>query len=128
MPPISRSLCLICFSLCTALVHAQAPSGNSTSSTQVQDSSTTIINHLKQMHGMAGPWTVLGYRAGDVAMKQLGAQPYTRTLRIVHKAPAMPQYSCMIDGVAVATGNSVGQLNLRLQEVPTTQSLETIAW
>lgn len=104
-----------------------------TSTTQADSNTTTdanllIFNHLAQMHGVAGPWALLGYRAGEVVLEKLKVKPHSRALQIIHRSPAVPQYSCMVDGVGVATGNSVGQLNLRLQAVQTTTSLGTIAW
>jgi formylmethanofuran dehydrogenase subunit E len=55
---------------------------------------------------------------GECALRALILERSSFDLDVVHFAPARVQYACIIDGVAAATGASLGTLNLRLPEAP----------
>lgn len=61
---------------------------------------------------------VAGYRMGERALRELGAQRGSFALDVIHKGPLQVQYSCVADGWQAATGVSAGKLNLHIVEVP----------
>lgn len=78
----------------------------------------SCLDKVKEIHGGAGPWAVVGYRIGERALHDLGLKRHDFGLRVVHRSPAEVQYTCVADGLQAATGVSAGKLNLRLEEAP----------
>ena len=72
---------------------------------------------IEHMHGHVGPWNVLGWRIGQAALREFDTKWGRHELDIICYVPVKTPYSCMADGLAVGTGNSIGRLNLRLGEV-----------
>jgi formylmethanofuran dehydrogenase subunit E len=72
------------------------------------------IAAIAAVHGGAGPWVVAGYRMGEFALRTLDLPHGSFDLEVVHYSPHEVQYSCIADGAAVATGASMGKLNLTL--------------
>jgi len=72
---------------------------------------------IEHMHGHVGPWNVLGWRIGQAALREFDTKWGCHELDIICYVPVRTPYSCMADGLAVGTGNSIGRLNLRLAEV-----------
>ncbi len=72
---------------------------------------------VRRQHGHVGPWNVVGWRIGQAAMRELDSQWGRHDLEIVCHVPPQTPYTCMIDGLAVGTGNSMGRLDLRAAEV-----------
>ena len=71
------------------------------------------VARVTAVHGGAGPFVVAGYRMGERALTELSLARGTFDVEVEHTSPAEVQYSCIADGVAAATGASVGRLNLR---------------
>ena len=84
------------------------------------------LARVREIHGGAGPWAVVGYRIGARALRELGLPRQSFGLLVVHRAPAEVQYSCVADGLMAATGASPGKLNLRLEAVPVEQLGTTV--
>jgi formylmethanofuran dehydrogenase subunit E len=72
---------------------------------------------VKRQHGHVGPWNVLGWRIGGAALRELDSRWGRHELEIICYVPLETPYTCLVDGVAVGTGNSLGRLDLRLAEV-----------
>jgi formylmethanofuran dehydrogenase subunit E len=49
-------------------------------------------------------------------LREFGARWGDHTLEIVVHAPLATPYTCLADGLTVATGNSIGRLDIRLAE------------
>jgi hypothetical protein len=81
--------------------------------------STNWMYELKQVHGHVGPWNVLGWRMGKAAVRELGGTWGQHELDIICYIPLKTPYSCLVDGLIVGTGNSMGRLDIRLGEVMT---------
>ncbi len=86
--------------------HAHSPAPAASSDVE------TALRRVAETHGEAGPWAVAGYRMGRHALGRLGLGPQSFDLDVTHHSPASPQYACIADGAAAATGASVGKLNL----------------
>jgi formylmethanofuran dehydrogenase subunit E len=84
------------------------------------------LARVKEIHGAAGAWAVVGYRMGDRALKEFSQPRHSFSLMVVHHAPAQVQYSCIADGLQAATGTSPGKLNLKVEVVPIERLSTTI--
>lgn len=72
---------------------------------------------IERQHGHVGPWNVLGWRIGQAALRALRSFWGRHELDILCYVPPQTPFTCLVDGVAVGTGNSLGRLDLRLAEV-----------
>jgi len=70
------------------------------------------------VHGGTGPFAVAGYRIGTRALQDLHLPRGSFDVEVEHTSPAEVQWSCIADGVAAATGASVGRLTLRRVDSP----------
>ena len=71
---------------------------------------------IKRQHGHVGPWNVLGWRIGQAALHEFKSEWGRHELEVVCYVPLQTPFTCMADGLAVGTGNSIGRLDLRLAE------------
>lgn len=67
---------------------------------------------LEGFHGHLGPWVTAGLRMGRYALKRLQATPHYGMEADVWCREAPPD-SCLLDGIQVATGCTMGKRNLR---------------
>lgn len=74
---------------------------------------------IERYHGHVGPWNVLGWRIGQAALRELKSPWGAHELEIVCYVPPQTPFTCLLDGLSVATGNSQGRLDLRMAEVLT---------
>lgn len=72
---------------------------------------------IERQHGHVGPWNVLGYRIGQAALREFKTEWGRHDLEVICYVPPQTPFTCLVDGVAVGTGNSLGRLDLRLAEV-----------
>jgi hypothetical protein len=72
---------------------------------------------IKRHHGHVGPWNVLGWRMAQAALKELKGEWGRHELEVICYVPPQTPFTCMVDGLSVGTGNSLGRLDLRLAEV-----------
>lgn len=65
-----------------------------------------------QFHGHLGPWAAAGLRMGMAARQAAGAQGYF-DLEVEARGPLdRPPRSCLLDGLQVSTGATLGKRNL----------------
>jgi formylmethanofuran dehydrogenase subunit E len=74
----------------------------------------TALTEITFVHGDTEPFAVAGYRMGQRALKEFKLSRGSFLLEVAHNAPEEVQWSCIVDGVQVATGASLGKLNLKL--------------
>lgn len=74
---------------------------------------------LQRYHGHVGPWNVLGWRVGQAALREFKSEWGRHELEVVCYVPPQTPFTCLVDGLSVGTGNSLGRLDLRLAEVLT---------
>jgi len=65
-------------------------------------------------HGHYQPYIALGIRMGELAMNLLEAERHE--LNIVSETGTRPTYSCMTDGLQLATGSTIGNGKLKIRE------------
>lgn len=75
---------------------------------------SALLNEAVKFHGHLGPFLILGLKAGLFANRVLG-KDYFRTKAIVETRPS-PPYSCLVDGIQVATGCTMGKGNITVRE------------
>lgn len=66
-----------------------------------------------EFHGHLGPFLVIGLRMGSLASKLLGLRGYSG-LRAIVETGNEPPLSCIVDGVQVATGCTLGRGNIEV--------------
>jgi formylmethanofuran dehydrogenase subunit E len=72
---------------------------------------------MERYHGHVGPWNVLGWRIGQAALREMKSEWGKHELEVVCCVPPRTPFTCLVDGLSVGTGNSMGRLDLRLAEV-----------
>ena len=72
---------------------------------------------VKRQHGHVGPWNVLGWRIGQAALREYGTAWGRHDLEVTCYVPLQTPFTCLVDGLSVGTGNSLGRLDLRLAEI-----------
>lgn len=65
-------------------------------------------------HGHYQPYIALGIRMGELAMNLLEAERHE--LRVTTRTGTKPTYSCMTDGLQLATGSTIGNGRLKVLE------------
>ncbi len=75
---------------------------------KLSDAETLIF--LDRFHGHIGPYVVLGYRAGLVANRELGEDPFCKRARTF--TGLEPPVSCFTDGVQFGSCCTLGKGNI----------------
>lgn len=70
---------------------------------------------LTSLHGHLGPYVVLGYRMGRLALEASGSGGHFDISAVVH-CKLDPPVSCLIDGIQLGSGCTLGKRNIRAVE------------
>lgn len=70
--------------------------------------------NLKDFHGHLGPYAVIGYRMGTLALELLKARG--KELNVVVKTGMKPPLSCVIDGIQFTTPCTLGKGNISVSD------------
>lgn len=73
-----------------------------------------LLNSLRAFHGHLGPFAMLGYRAGLLAVRELDAPTHFGVHAKV-TCPPQPPPSCFADGVQFSTGCTYGKRNIEME-------------
>ena len=73
-----------------------------------------VREYLRSFHGHLGPYVVLGYRMGQLALKELHSDGHFGLSAQVYSILAPPQ-SCLIDGVQLGSGCTLGKRNIQVE-------------
>jgi formylmethanofuran dehydrogenase subunit E/inosine-uridine nucleoside N-ribohydrolase len=71
--------------------------------------------YIKTFHGHLGPYLVLGFRMGRIALRELDSEGYFGLRAVVHSR-LNPPASCLIDGVQLGSGCTLGKRNIEIME------------
>jgi len=71
------------------------------------------LNSAIKFHGHLGPWLVIGLFMGSYGLKKVRAKKYFG-LKIDAKIPRRKPISCLIDGLQVSSGCTLGKGNIRV--------------
>jgi formylmethanofuran dehydrogenase subunit E len=69
------------------------------------------VQQMARFHGHLGPFVVLGARMGEDAVLQQNIPPYFG-LQVTVECPETPPHSCLIDGIQISTGATMGKRNI----------------
>lgn len=83
------------------------------------------LRSIRGIHGDLTPGAVLGFRAGQTALRELGLGRGADRLMVRHKCPASVSFASVVDGIQAATGATLGRLNMELSEVQRVDDIET---
>ena len=76
-------------------------------------SNTELFHRLRQFHGHIGPYAVLGYRLGCWLLERTACGKYFGA-HIAVVGPGVTPYTCLLDGLQLSTGHTLGKRNLEL--------------
>jgi len=74
-----------------------------------------IIDKAADFHGHLGPFLVLGVRMGLIGVRELGVKGNEEELRVTVMSKYSVPFSCVIDGIQVATKCTIGNKKLRVK-------------
>jgi len=75
---------------------------------------TEQIKKGKDFHGHLGPFLVTGIKMGNFALKKLNSTGYT-DLKVEVETGTAPPISCLIDGIQISTGCTLGKGNISVK-------------
>lgn len=68
------------------------------------------LNAAIKFHGHLGPWLVMGLRAGLYVRRRFLCSPFELTATVI--CPAYPPVRCVIDGIQLGSGCTMGKGNI----------------
>ena len=74
-----------------------------------------ILKQLEQFHGHLGPYAVIGYKMGVIAKQVLGSDPFDKEAVVC--TGSQPPLSCVIDGVQIGSGCTLGKGNIKIKNL-----------
>ncbi len=73
-----------------------------------------VVDLLKTFHGHLGPYVVIGYRMGRLALEATGSEGHFGISVVVYSVLEPPR-SCLIDGVQLGSGCTLGKRNIEVR-------------
>ncbi len=73
-----------------------------------------ILKKAAEFHGHLGPFLVIGVRMGLIGVRELKAKENDNELRVTAMLKYSVPFSCVIDGIQMATKCTVGNQKLKL--------------
>ena len=77
---------------------------------------TSILKKAADFHGHLGPFLAIGVRMGLLAKKTLKSNGF-RDLYVIVNTGNNPPLSCVVDGIQVATGCTLGKGNITVRNL-----------
>jgi len=77
-----------------------------------------ILELARYLHGHMGPFLVIGVRAGLAGLRELQTRREDREVSATAHLTYSVPYSCILDGIQIATGCTIGNKRLRFQDSP----------
>lgn len=75
----------------------------------------SLLEKAKDLHGHLGPFLVVGVRAGLRGLRELQTRKENLDISAMVLLSYSVPYSCVLDGIQVATGCTVGNQRLRFE-------------
>jgi len=74
-----------------------------------------VLKKIEKFHGHLGPYVVVGFRMGEIANKILGKDFFSKKATVF--SGINPPISCIIDGVQISSGCTLGKGNIKVKNV-----------
>jgi formylmethanofuran dehydrogenase subunit E len=75
-----------------------------------------VMDKAAEFHGHLGPFLVIGVRMGLLAKRTLRSDGF-RDLNVIVNTGNKPPLSCVVDGIQVATGCTLGKGNIAVRNL-----------
>jgi formylmethanofuran dehydrogenase subunit E len=75
-----------------------------------------VLKKAEDFHGHLGPFLVIGVRAGLIGLERLKAKKGDPSLSAVVMLKHSVPFSCVLDGVQITTGCTIGNKRLTLED------------
>jgi formylmethanofuran dehydrogenase subunit E len=72
-----------------------------------------LIKQAEEFHGHVGPFIVTGLKMGLLALEKLNAEKYSG-MKVVVETGTTPPMSCIVDGIQMSTGCTLGKGNIEV--------------
>jgi len=72
------------------------------------------LKQIERFHGHLGPYAIIGYKMGEIANKTLGSDPFSK--KAVVWTGTTPPLSCIIDGLQMSSGCTLGKGNILVHQ------------
>jgi len=72
------------------------------------------VKRAEEFHGHLGPFLVIGVRMGLIGVRKLGVKENNEKLRVTAMLKHQVPFSCVLDGIQVATKCTIGNRKLKL--------------
>jgi len=76
------------------------------------------IKRAEGFHGHLGPFLVIGVRMGLIGVRELEVKENSEKLRVTAMLRHQVPFSCVVDGIQVATKCTIGNRKLKLIDSP----------
>jgi formylmethanofuran dehydrogenase subunit E len=76
------------------------------------------IKRAEEFHGHLGPFLVIGVRMGLIGVRELEVKKNSEKLRVTAMLRHQVPFSCVVDGIQVATKCTIGNRKLKLIDSP----------
>jgi formylmethanofuran dehydrogenase subunit E len=77
-------------------------------------STIPVVDLIKTFHGHLGPYVVIGYRMGRLGLEATGCEGHFDVSAVVYSYLEPPR-SCLIDGVQLGSGCTLGKRNIEVR-------------
>ena len=71
------------------------------------------LKKIEEFHGHLGPFVVIGYKMGEIANQKLGKNSFTKKAIVL--TGIKPPVSCIIDGIQISSGCTLGKGNIKVK-------------
>ena len=75
-----------------------------------------LLDYAKRFHGHLGPFLVIGLRMGSLAGERLGNPDPVHSLEVLMELENRRPVSCLIDGIQLSSGCTLGKGNIRVMD------------
>ena len=75
-----------------------------------------LLEDAKSFHGHLGPFIVLGLRIGLIGLHELNMSKHSDELKVIAYLNYKPPISCILDGLQITTGCTLGNKKLEFNE------------
>ncbi len=70
-----------------------------------------LVSRAVEFHGHLGPYLICGVKMGLLALRLLGSRGYSK-ITVIAETGITPPVSCLVDGLQIATGCTLGKGNI----------------